>query len=162
LAPERVPFFLSRWIRIGRPRLDGRGRERNSRRRVGRTRRRCHCRRWKLAGVAQTGAMVHGFQNREHRGDAGRKANSPRNKIQPRDGPRGVPAMDDGGELTGAMKLSATEPHSPNRDYGEDAEGMKNTAMSHVRPGKEPRGNRHGRRRRELTGARGDSPRGHD
>jgi hypothetical protein len=106
--------------------------------------------------------MVHGFQNREHRGDAGRKANSPRNKIQPRDGPRGVPAMADGGELTGAMKLSAMEPHSPNRDYGEDAEGMENSAMSHARTRKDPRGNRHGRRWRELTGAHGDSPRDHD
>jgi hypothetical protein len=39
-----------------------------------------------LAGVVQTGAMVHGFQNREHQGDAGKKANSPRNKMRPRGG----------------------------------------------------------------------------
>jgi hypothetical protein len=89
-----------------------------------------------LAGVVLTAAMVHGFQNREHRGYAGRKANSPQNKIQPRGGPRGVPAMAGGGELTGAMKFGATEPHSPNRVYGEDAEGMENSAMSQVRPGK--------------------------
>jgi hypothetical protein len=89
-----------------------------------------------LAGVVRTGAMVHGFQNREHRGDEGRKANLPRNKIRPQGGPRGVPAMAGGGELTGAMKLSATEPYSPNRGYGEDAEGMENSAMSQVRPGK--------------------------
>jgi hypothetical protein len=136
---EGVWCARGRRILNERLRLD-KGREREARRQSwGRTRRRCHCRRWKLAEVTQTGAMIHGFQNREHRGDAGRKANSPRNKIQPRDGPRGVPAMADGGELTGAMKLSAMEPHSPNRDYGEDAEGMENSAMSHVRPGKDPR-----------------------
>jgi hypothetical protein len=89
-----------------------------------------------LAGVGVTDAMVHGFQNREHRGDAGRKANSPRNKIRPRGHPRGVPAMAGGGELTRAMKLGATEPHSPNRGYGENAEGMEISATSQVRPGK--------------------------
>jgi hypothetical protein len=66
----------------------------------------------------------------------GRKANSPRNKIRPQVGLRGVPAMAGGGELTGAMKLGTTEPHSPNRVYGEDAKGMENSAMSQVRSGK--------------------------
>jgi hypothetical protein len=89
-----------------------------------------------LTGVVQTSAMVHGFQNREHRGDAGKKANSPRNKIRPRGGPRGVLTMAAGGELTGAMQSSATKLHSPIRGYGEDAEGMANSTMSHVRPGK--------------------------
>jgi hypothetical protein len=89
-----------------------------------------------LAGVGLTDAMVHGFQNREPRCDAGRKANSPRNKIRPWGHPRGVPAMADGGEFTGAKKLGATEPHSPNRGYGENAEGMEISATSQVRPGK--------------------------
>jgi hypothetical protein len=151
---EGVSFYPIRWIQNRRPRLAGRGRERSSRRSWGRTRWRRHCRRWKLAGVTQPGAMVHDFQNREHRGDARRTANSPRNKIQPQDGPRGVPAMADGEELTRAMKLSATEPHSPNRDYEEDAEGMENSTMSHVRPRKDPWGNRHGRRRRAHRSSR--------
>jgi hypothetical protein len=38
--------------------------------------------------------------------------------------------------LTGAMQSTTTKLHSPIRGYGEDAEGMANSTMSHVRPGK--------------------------
>jgi hypothetical protein len=51
-------------------------------------------------------------------------ANASRGQTRPRGHPRGVPAIADGGELIGAVRLGATEPHSSNKVHRENAEGI--------------------------------------
>jgi hypothetical protein len=59
--------------------------------------------------------------------------------------PDAVAAITDGGELAGAAGLGALVPHSPNQFHREDAEGVGVPFLPLTRPGKGPRGSRHGR-----------------
>jgi hypothetical protein len=65
-------------------------------------------------------------------------------------------------ELAGVARPGSTGHGSTNRWYREKAEAKAITIMRLARPRKARCGTRHGRQWRELTEARGDSPRGHD
>jgi hypothetical protein len=68
LPAEGVSSVSGHRSRDGRPRLEEGGRERGvGRRRGGGRRRRSHCCRAELTGEGRSGAMVRGFQIREHR-----------------------------------------------------------------------------------------------
>jgi hypothetical protein len=113
-----------------------------------------------LAGVGLTDATVHGFQNREHRGDAGRKANSPRNKIRPRGHPRGVPAMAGGGELTEARNWVLQSPILQREATGRMRRGWGSRPRHKCGRGK-PEGHPPWMAVGKHVGARGHGPRGH-
>jgi hypothetical protein len=66
----------------------------------------------KLAGVVQTGATMHGFQNREYRKKAEKKTHPFRGKSRPENMVGAAVAMNGGGKLTGAHGDCPRDHHS--------------------------------------------------
>jgi hypothetical protein len=66
----------------------------------------------KLARVVQTGATVHGFQNREYRKKAEKKTHPFRGNSRPENMASVAVAMNGGGKLTGAHVDSPRDHHS--------------------------------------------------
>jgi hypothetical protein len=66
----------------------------------------------KLARFIQTGATVHGFQNREYQKKAEKKTRPFRGKSRPENMAGAVVAMNGGGKLTGAHEDSPRDHHS--------------------------------------------------
>ena len=70
--------------------------------------------------------------------------------------------MADGEKVAGTSEKGPMGHDLMNRGHGDDAGSMAITPRPFMRLGNGPRGDRHGQRREELTGARGNGPRGHD
>ena len=70
--------------------------------------------------------------------------------------------------MAGGKKVADVSEKGPtghgltNRGHEDDAGAMAITPRPFTRLGNGPRGDRNGRRREELAGARGNGPRGHD